>query len=264
MKIDLASMARQSGIRRKTVILRPIKPVVTLENDLYAIYAISQSIWAKLARVVLDGFQLPTITTDADGAQLGWLVDQASRQADNTLIYQTERLGRWVTRVGIWHGSRTISGVKSALGVEIEPFIRLGDVRELLDVSVRANVALISSVNAQNRSAIEAIIYDGFANRRTKKYMADALSAALGVTKKRARLIANDQIYKLGIGLTAYRNQQLGILGYDWETQRDSHVRHTHRLRQGKRFLWSKPPPDGHPGYPVGCRCWAVSVVELG
>lgn len=261
MNIDIAALARQRGVKRKRVRLRPIKPTHVLETDLLAIYQQGQQIWSDLARKIADQFELPALTTDASGAELTWLVDQAARQADATLIYQTERLGRWVSRVGAWHGSKTISGVKSALGVEIEPFIRLTDVRGLLDDAVRANVALIRSVNSDNRSRIENIIYDGFANRRTKKYITDALADAMGITKRRARLIANDQAFKLGIALTAYRNRQMGISEYIWRHTPNEHPRPHHVLRNGNVYRWDQPPYDGFPGYAISCHCLAESVV---
>jgi len=36
---------------------------------------------------------------------------------------------------------------------------------------------------------------------------------------------------------------------------RDHLVRAMHRVREMKIFNWNKPPSDGHPGEPPGCRC---------
>jgi len=263
MKFSVASLARQAGVRRKSVRLPRIKPTMVIENDLLDIYADGQKIWADLAAKIIEIWTKPEIVSDASGADISWLVNQAQRAADNTMIYQTEKLGRWVTRTGTWHGTKTISGVKSALGVEISPFIRLGDVRPLLDDTVRANVALIGSVNADNRTRIEQIVYDGFVNRRTKKYITDELAKALGITKRRARLIANDQSYKLGIALTAYRNIQMGIAKYGWKHNPNQHPRKHHIARDGHLFEWSKPPYDGHPGYAISCHCDAEPLVEI-
>lgn len=263
MKIDVAGMARAAGVRRKTVRLTRIHPTQVLENDLLAIYRDGQKIWDDLCRRIIAVWTTPEIVTDASGADIAWLVAQAQTASDNTMIYQTEKLGRWVARTGTWHGAKTISGVKSALGVDIAPFIRLGDIRPLLDDTIRANVALIGSVNADNLTRIEQVIYDGFVNRRTKKYITDALASAMGITKRRARLIANDQSYKLGIALTAYRNQQMGIDDYGWRHNQNEHPRPHHVARDGKVFQWSKPPYDGHPGYAISCHCDAEPIVNI-
>jgi SPP1 gp7 family putative phage head morphogenesis protein len=261
--IPLAQMARDRGVR-KNKRLRMIVPTGVLENDLLAIYVDSIKVWTDLAKRIAEAYETPApVATDADGTQLQWLVDQAARQADNTILYQTDKLGKWVTKVGNWHGDKTIAAVKSALGVDIAPFIRLSDVRELLDDSVRMNVALIRDVNAKTRTAVEQIIYDGLANRRSKKYVTDALADAMGITKKRARLIAGDQMHKLNIALTAYRNQQLGINSYIWHHTPQQHPRYEHIKRDGKRFSWSMPPADGPPGYAVNCKCKAEPIVEV-
>lgn len=263
MKFSVSQLARDRGVRRKSVRLPRIRPTNVLENDLLAIYRDGQKSWDALCRKIIDVWTTPEIVKDASGADISWLVDQAQRESDNTMIYQTEKLGRWVARTGSWHGAKTISGVKSALGVDIAPYIRLGDVRPVLDESIRANVALIRSVNAENRSRIEQIIYDGFVNRRTKKYITDELAKAMGITKRRARLIANDQAFKLGIALTGYRNEQMGVSSYGWRHTPNEHPRPHHVARNGQVFQWSKPPYDGHPGYAISCHCEAEPIVEI-
>jgi SPP1 gp7 family putative phage head morphogenesis protein len=247
-------------VNRRTE-LRPIIPTAEIERELYAIYAQTFPVWRALFRAIVAGWTLPAeIVTDADGTELTWLVDQAKAELDRTIIYQTEQLGRWVTRVGAWHGQKTISGLKSATGTDVAPFISLGDVRETLENSIRQNVSLISVVNADTKNRVEQIIFDGFARRMTKKEITRELAKALGITQRRARIISSDQTHKLNIALTKYRNLQLGISSYIWRTRRDDRVRPAHRAREGKMFRWdAKEPPL--PGYEVGCRCVGQSVI---
>lgn len=262
IRLDISELMRAAGIRRKAVTLRPIEPTGAQENEIYSIYLNSIRIWQRCAAQIAASWTQPTITVDADGRELQWLVDQANAQADATIIYQTDKLGKWVTKVGSWHGQKTIFGVKSATGTDIAPFIRLSDADAILREAVRRNTALISNVNADTKNRIEQVIYDGFARRLNKKQLTDELAKAMGITKRRARIIAGDQTHKLNIALTQYRNQQLGITSYKWMTRRDDRVRPAHRARQGKLFRWDKPPFDGHPGYAVGCRCIAQAVID--
>ncbi|MBL6927817.1 MAG: hypothetical protein ISR44_01485 [Rhodospirillales bacterium] len=44
---------------------------------------------------------------------------------------------------------------------------------------------------------------------------------------------------------------------YTWRTVQDGKVRSSHADREGKVFLWTKPPKGGHPGEDFNCRCWA-------
>lgn len=83
------------------------------------------------------------------------------------------------------------------------------------------------------------------------------LSALNGVTKRRSEVLARDQTVKYNGKMTEIRHKSIGITAYFWRTAGDGRVREEHEAREGERFLYAKPPPDGHPGQPVQCRCWA-------
>jgi SPP1 gp7 family putative phage head morphogenesis protein len=40
----------------------------------------------------------------------------------------------------------------------------------------------------------------------------------------------------------------------------DNRVRHDHQDREGRQYRWASPPPDGPPGMPINCRCYAEPV----
>ena len=264
MNVNLPSLARAQGIRRKRIVLRPVQPTLGDERELLGIYGDTVRVWLDGIPRIIAEYNTSPLTTDADGAQLQWLIDQVERQADNTILYQTERLGRWVSKVGTRNMGKTISGVKSATGVDIAPYIRLRDVQPYLEQSIRQNVALISNVNADTKRRVEEAVYEALANRRSKKWLTDRIAKEMGITKRRARIIAGDQTHKLNAALNQYRNEQLGIEAYIWRTRRDDRVREAHRVREGKTFLWSDPPEDGHPGHPIACRCSAAAILDVG
>ena len=110
------------------------------------------------------------------------------------------------------------------------------------------------------RERIEYIMADAIVNRRNKLYVTKALSKALGISQRRARNAAGDQLHKLNAQLTSIRNQELGISRFQWVTREDEKVRHLHRTYNKKIYLWDKPPSDGIPGWPINCRCSARSV----
>ena len=78
--------------------------------------------------------------------------------------------------------------------------------------------------------------------------------------KTRASLIARDQVNKLNGKLSRDRQVSVGLKSYIWRTARDERVRPEHAAREGRRFLWTRPPFDGHPGEPINCRCFAEPV----
>ena len=96
-----------------------------------------------------------------------------------------------------------------------------------------------------------------------------------GVSATNAKRIARDQTNKTIGDLTKVRHEQAGVTEYIWRTAEDERVvgepgglyptgnsRHmNHAERDGKRFRWDNPPPDGHPGQAIQCRCVAQAVI---
>lgn len=267
MKIDLTSIVPNRG---RVIRFPAVTISQTTENELYSIVMEGVRLWSKrIYELLIPEYSKPAplvdgLTVDADGAQLQWIIDQIDREVNDRVFYQTEKLGRWVTKVGTSHTSKTISSVKSATGVEVKDFMTLRDIRPILDNSIRANVDLIKGLDADTKRRVEGVIFDGIARRRNQKYITKQLSLVMGISQRHARIIARDQTHKLNSLLTQLRNEQLGIEAYLWKTMMDDRVRRTHRAREGKLFKWDKPPEDGHAGYAINCRCHAMAVLYYG
>jgi len=82
------------------------------------------------------------------------------------------------------------------------------------------------------------------------------------VTDRRAMLIARDQISKHNGALTRARMQGAGIARYQWSSSKDERVRTSHSTLEGRVFSWDRPPPVGHPGEDIQCRCVALPVFD--
>lgn len=151
--------------------------------------------------------------------------------------------------------------LKSALSVDIiaaEPWLS-----QLADVWVRENVRLIKSVETQYFDRIESVIIQAVQNGEMTRDVAAKIREIGGVSARRANIIARDQVGKLNGQLTKYRQMNLGIETYEWSTSGDRRVRPTHQSRSGKIYRWDSPPPDGHPGEPILCRCSAIPQIDL-
>lgn len=75
-------------------------------------------------------------------------------------------------------------------------------------------------------------------------------------------LIASDQLGKINSRISQVRQQKLGITHYRWRTSRDERMRSTYRGREGDIIAWDDPPPDGHAGQPIRCRCTAEPYID--
>ena len=126
---------------------------------------------------------------------------------------------------------------------------------------VASNTSLIKSIPEQHMQRVEQIIRNGVLEGESSASLAKKIQAAGGVTKRRATLIAEDQIGKANGELTRFRQTELGIEEYTWVTSHDERVRESHRARDGKVYRWDKPPAGGsHPGIEIKCRCHASPV----
>lgn len=138
---------------------------------------------------------------------------------------------------------------------------------------IQDNVGLIKSIPEVHFERIGKIIETQWTAGKTTKEIAGNLKDAFGVTERRAKLIAVDQVGKLNAQITQKRHEELGIKKYRWSTVKDERVRgnpngkypkvkYSHWEREGKVFKYSEPPPDGHPSYPIRCRCSAIPIIE--
>jgi len=132
----------------------------------------------------------------------------------------------------------------------------------LLDAAVRENVRLITNLPEALVEDIAGITSRGVRRGRRSSEMAVEIQERFGVSRRRAQLIARDQVSKLNGELTQLRHQALGITRYRWRATLDGKTRDEHAAREGQIFEWDNPPEDGHPGEPINCRCGAEPVLD--
>lgn len=122
---------------------------------------------------------------------------------------------------------------------------------------IAENVRLIKSIPAEILDDMEGIIRRGVMNGSASSVIKAQLIDRYSISENRAKLISIDQIGKANAALTQQRQKDAGIDGYFWRGVLDQRERKVHVEREGKRFEWSSPPPDGHPGQPIRCRCYS-------
>lgn len=142
------------------------------------------------------------------------------------------------------------------------------DIATLKMTWVRQNLALIKSIDDETMRKIEDVMMERIIETKDAgiptKYLIQDIQHIARVELNRATLIGVDQIGKLNGRMTQYQQEHVGITEYRWRTSEDSRVRPAHQVRNGKIYKWSNPPPDGHPGQPIRCRCVALPVIDLG
>lgn len=164
------------------------------------------------------------------------------------------------------HSDEWYRRVRSATGIDV--VTTEGWRGEELDQWARQNAALIRSVHTGAVATMEREIEEAFAagtrpEDLARRWRQRGLPLNFGTVEGRAKVIARDQLNKLNGRLSEMRQREAGVTEYDWRTSHDQRVRDEHASREGKRYQWDKPPPDGHPGRPVQCRCVADAVIDV-
>ena len=178
--------------------------------------------------------------------------------------------------------SGTIFGqsIKSVLGIQVE--LSDKNVGKALPGWVKDNVDLIVTIPDDYFDSLAYSVRKGFdsgtrhediAKEIETDYLANGESAAKA--KRRAALVARDQVQKLSSELNQERQKAIGVRRYVWRTSKDQRVRLSHRERDGEVFTWDEPIEDqlaergmaidedieGPPGYPINCRCYSEPVL---
>ncbi|WP_230592821.1 phage minor head protein [Gallibacterium anatis] len=123
------------------------------------------------------------------------------------------------------------------------------------------NINLIKSLPMQLQEKLRYRMAEAVLGGESYKSLAADLEKLLDIPKRRATIIARDQIGKLNGRLTQLRQENIGVKSYIWRGSLDERERLLHVEREGKVFRWDNPPDDGHPGQPILCRCSAEAVL---
>lgn len=146
--------------------------------------------------------------------------------------------------------------------------------QDYLAVSTADNVALIKSIPSQYLTQVESIVMANVRAGGRPSNIAKALQQQLGVTERRAKMIARDQVAKINGDLSAKRQQDAGFPYFSWDDSDDERVRHRHSeiankvTAYGKGiYRWDNPPLSDKgvpiiPGEDYQCRCIGRPVSE--
>lgn len=140
---------------------------------------------------------------------------------------------------------------------------------EQLDLFAADNVRLIRKLSTEAAEELRGIIVRAVRTGADLQSVQQQIEARVGVTEKRAALLARDQVGSLNAELTQLRHTQNGVTEYGWSTAGDERVRPGHAALEGTTQKYSAPPivdprtgKRAHPGEDINCRCVAVPKLE--
>lgn len=157
------------------------------------------------------------------------------------------------------------NSVRAVFGMGVDVYRAEPWLVPLRDNWIADNVRLIKSIPEQSLSQVEGVIRRGVAQGLAPKEIQKQIKEQFGVSERRAKVIARDQVAKANAALTEHRQKDLGVESYTWMSSDDARVRPTHKQTDGETYSWSKPPTitgGHHPGQEIMCRCWARPVFK--
>jgi SPP1 gp7 family putative phage head morphogenesis protein len=214
--------------------------------------------------------QAPTVTLRRDSADdIDRAFQAAALAATKGLPEKTIEAAAQSTalRVSEWSADQFQQQVQRVVKVNL--YDDTSGLAEHLDLFVSDNVKLIKSLTGNHLSDVKGIVTRGARAGLHHVEVSKQIQQQFGVTKRRAALIASDQIGKLNGELNQLRQTNLGVRRYRWSTSLDERVRKTHRALEGSIQEWARPPEvdprtgeRGHPGQPIRCRCSAIPILD--
>ena len=136
----------------------------------------------------------------------------------------------------------------------------------VIDHAREANVALVTKASSEMLERIRQTLEDSEGDRPEE--IAEKLAPIEGIGKRRAFLIARDQVGKLQSTIVQHRARAAGLNRYRWSGALDERERPMHRELEGRVFSWDDPPVTNedddrnHPGFDFACRCVALPFIE--
>ena len=138
---------------------------------------------------------------------------------------------------------------------------------EVMKELLAEQVDLITSIPRKAAERVHELTIEGIQNSTRADQIAAEIRRSGKVSEFNAIRIARTGVTTTATALLEARCLHIGSQEYIWRTSRDSDVRPTHRILEGKTFHWNDPPIAGengfraHPGQSAFCRCWPEPVI---
>jgi uncharacterized protein with gpF-like domain len=116
------------------------------------------------------------------------------------------------------------NSINRAVGIDFDLITRPKGMQDYLEASIAENVNLIKSVKTEYFQKVETIVLGGMKSGAAPSVIARQIQEQTGITARRAKLIARDQMSQINADLTEKRQAAAGIEYYKSEDAGDVRV----------------------------------------
>jgi uncharacterized protein with gpF-like domain len=266
---------------KKIQTLRPVHPNAGIE-DAYAkkLEALTDAMHRSIMWWVVEAYKRKPPQTesmqmamdDSTAVQLDKIIKKLTRYWHRKYADAAKELAQYFAQKTNNQTDQTLEHILKASGVMVK-FKITPAMNDVLQSTIRQNVALITNMADQHLKEIQGITMRSVQMGGDLKYMSEQLEAKYKMTRKRARLIARDQNSKATAAITRVRQSELGIKQAQWlhshagREPRPTHVALNNKLYDVEKGAWDKDA-DGkgkgryvYPGELINCRCVSKSVI---
>jgi SPP1 gp7 family putative phage head morphogenesis protein len=164
------------------------------------------------------------------------------------------------------HTTNFMASAKRALGVDLSAVVRQEDLADALRDAAVKNARLIKGLADDVTRQVSVTVMNAVINGTPAPELRKQLTKGFGLSDRRAKLIARNEIASFNSDMNRIRHEQAGVTEYRWLTSHDERVRPLHRSLDGKVYEYGKPTGAEEglpPGKPIACRCIAQAIVEF-
>jgi SPP1 gp7 family putative phage head morphogenesis protein len=134
----------------------------------------------------------------------------------------------------------------------------------------RSTVDLIRRMPRRQMDRIRALVDEAAESGMRVETLRRRIQEETGIARRRAELIAEDQVLGANAALHRQRAAAAGVRRYEWSTSQDERVRPEHARLEGRVFDLDGPGAPGagvngepaHPGEAIRCRCVSIPVFD--
>jgi len=163
------------------------------------------------------------------------------------------------------HTNRTIANKLKAKNNRFD-FVGKAELNENTKVLISENVKLIKSIQEKYFANVQSLLTEAIVNDKNSSWLTKKMQENYGITRRRAKMIARDQITKINAATVLAKQNELGIKEAIWRhTNRAKVPRPKHVAASGEKYRIDKGMLiEGeyiYPGQKINCMCVSEWVI---
>lgn len=193
------------------------------------------------------------------------------RRFDQLFGDKPDNLARWLVKSTDKASSSSLHASLKDLsgGLSLSTTMLTGAMRESMTAAIATNVDLIKSLSSDFLADLKGAVYRSVTSGNGLADLQPLLEGRAEITKRRARMIAQDQTRKVYGRMNDTRMKALGLTKFEWvHSGGGKHPRKLHQSYNGRVFDLDNPPvidestgERGIPGQAINCRCKMIPVL---